>query len=118
MDWAAGLSPIVGLPGEREDGALMAVEEAGGRGRWRSYYGMLLWRRTRLRLDAKAARGVPSIGGVQGTDTRMGVVASLLIEMAHEEEARVAWVRWHLGQGDAEGARRMGWAGGAADLGL
>ena len=74
--------------------------------------GALLWRRVRLRLDARAERGVPRIGHVGGTDTRCGVLASLLREMASEEEARIAWVRWHLGRGDREGARQMGWNGG------
>lgn len=66
-----------------------------------SSYAGLLWRRVRLRLDRLA---------VQQRSTRLGVLANMLRVMATEEEARIAWVRYHLKHGQTEAAERLGWS--------
>ena len=100
MAWATGLAPL--LPQE-------PVQS----------YGALLWRRVRLRLDAKATDRATQLrdgavgsddGEAAGSATRLGVLSRMLYSMAAEEEARKAWVRYHLSAGDHEGAKRMGWS--------
>lgn len=72
-------------------------------------YAALLWRRVRLRLDARTeVRRATDVAA--GSITRLGSLAAMLHSMAAEEEARVEWVRYHLAHGDKEGAARMGWA--------
>lgn len=107
LAWAAGLAPLVSSPPS------FSVS-----------YAELLWRRVRLRLDAKARAagaaagdGADQAAGSDGGDgsrartraTRLGVLGAMLLSMAEEEEARNAWVRYHLASGEREGTKRMGW---------
>ena len=70
-------------------------------------YGALLWRRVRLRLDARAAAAARR--GEVRRSTRLGALAAILGTMAEEESARREWVRYHLALGNQEEACRMGW---------
>ena len=90
-------------------------------------YAALLWRRVRLRLDAGAldsskaasdagthegpldAVTLVGAGGGLGGGSRLGVLAGVLRSMAAEEEARKAWVQYHLAKGDKQQAKRMGY---------
>ena len=101
LAWAASLAPLVS-PGRPPS------------------YAALLWRRVRLRLDARASceaggvSGGNGHGGANGHGSvgggRLRVLSAMLRDMAEEEAAREAWVRYHLTSGDHEGAKQMGWA--------
>ena len=106
--WATGLAQLLSPPVAAHAAAPPAAP-----------YAAMLWRRARLRLDALAATPAHNFGEVEGGEgevtrwvgggTRLGALAAVLRSMAAEEESRIAWVRYHLANGDQHGAKQMGW---------
>ena len=120
ISWAAGLAALLPPPPPPASPAEMPPPPP-------PTYAALLWRRVRLRLDAGAldsskaasdagthegpldAVTLVGAGGGLGGGSRLGVLAGVLRSMAAEEEARKAWVQYHLAKGDKQQAKRMGY---------